>query len=312
MATPVKIIFFIPPGVHMLDLSGPVQAFWEANQLTGQYDIGYCSFKAEVPDATGIHFSRLAHYSKVQLQKGDYLFIPGFNSGLLDQLGQAQWKKLYGWISRQAASGVFVCSVCVGAFVLAGAGLLEGKKCTTHWSLIKKLKADFPGVHVQDDALFTRDGGIYTSAGISSGIDLALFILEENHGALFAHKIARELVVYSRRGGSHSQDSVYLSYRNHLHNGIHQLQDWLIDNLASPATIEEIAERVNMSSRNLTRIFKLQTGISIHKYITLLRLEKADTLRNTPGVTVSVIAGQCGFANERQLQRIWKERAHFS
>lgn len=309
MAAPAKILFFIPPGVHMLDLSGPVQAFWEADQLTGRYEISYCSFKAEVPDATGIHFSRLTHYSKVRLQKGDYLFIPGFSSRLLDQLDEAQWKRLYSWISRQAARGVLVCSVCVGAFVLARSGLLEGKKCTTHWSLIEKLKAAFPGAHIQEDALFTRDGGIYTSAGITSGIDLALFILEENHGALFAHKIARELVVYSRRGAGHSQDSVYLNYRNHPHNGIHQLQDWLIDNLASPANIEKMAERVNMSSRNLTRTFKLQTGISIHQYITLLRLEKADTLRNAPGITISAIAGQCGFANERQLQRIWKNRA---
>jgi transcriptional regulator GlxA family with amidase domain len=308
MAAPVKVIFFLPPGVHMLDLSGPVQAFWEADQLTGRYEIGYCSFKAEVPDATGIHFSRLAHYSKVHLQKGDYLFIPGFSSRLLDQLGQPQWKRLYGWIRRQAAGGVTVCSVCVGAFVLAGAGLLEGKKCTTHWSLIDKLKAGFPGLHVQGEVLFTRDGNIYTSAGICSGIDLALFILEENHDALFAHKIARELVVYSRRGAGHSQDSVYLNYRNHLHNGVHQLQDWLIDNLASPATIEKMAERVNMSSRNLTRTFKLQTGISIHQYITLLRLEKAYTLQNAPGITVSAIAEQCGFANERQLQRIRKKR----
>ena len=308
MAAPVKVIFFVPPGVHMLDLSGPVQAFWEADQLNGQYEIGYCSFKTEVPDATGVHFNRLTHYSKIDLQKGDYLFVPGFNSRLLDHLDQAQWKGVYSWIRQQAAAGVFVCSVCVGAFVLVGAGILEGKKCTTHWSLIEKLKADYPGAHVQDNALFTKDDGVYTSAGISSGIDLALFILEENHGALFAHKIARELVVYSRRGGEHSQDSIFLNYRNHLHNGIHELQDWLIDNLASPETIERMAERVNMSSRNLTRTFKLQTGISIHQYITLLRLEKADALRQAPGITVSAIAEQCGFTNERQLQRIWKSR----
>jgi transcriptional regulator GlxA family with amidase domain len=298
-----QIVFFIPPGVHMLDLSGPVQAFWEA----GCYNVGYCSFRSELQDATGLHFSQLKHYSEIQLEPGDYFFITGFSSRLLDQLDQEDWTGFYEWIRLHVANGIIVCSVCVGAFVLAKAGLLDKKKCTTHWNFVKRLKEEYPAALVEQDTLFTKDGGIYTSAGISSGIDLALFILEENHGALFAHKIAREMVVYSRRGGGHSQMSVYLNYRNHLHNGIHQLQDWLIDNLASPVTIEEMAEQINMSSRNLTRTFRLQTGISIHEYITQLRLEKADMLRNSPGITVSAIARQCGFQNERQLQRIWKK-----
>jgi transcriptional regulator GlxA family with amidase domain len=126
---------------------------------------------------------------------------------------------------------------------------------------------------------------------------------------LLAHKVARELVVYIRRGDRHSQESVYLNFRNHLHRGIHQLQDWLIDHLDRRVTIDDMAEMVNMSARNLTRIFKLQTGISINHYITLLRLELAGTLRNSPGITMREIAGRCGFANERQLQRILKGEA---
>jgi transcriptional regulator GlxA family with amidase domain len=309
MAVSKQIVFFVPPGVLMLDLSGPVQAFWEAGQLTGLYDVSYCSFKPEIQDASGLHLSHLKHYSEIHLNKGDYLFIPGFSAKLLHQLDEEVWEKFYAWIRLQVANGILVCSVCVGAFVLARAGLLDKKRCTTHWNFTKKLQDDYPAAQVEEDTLFTQDGGIYTSAGISSGIDLALFILEENHGALFAHKIAREMVVYSRRGANHSQVSVYLNYRNHLHNGIHHLQDWLIDNLASPATIEQMAERSNMSSRNLTRTFRLQTGISINEYITQLRLEKADMLRNSPGITISAIARQCGFRNERQLQRIWKKRS---
>jgi transcriptional regulator GlxA family with amidase domain len=291
----------------MLDLSGPVQAFYEAGEINGQYAIGYCALDPDIQDASGLHFSRLEHYSKMILQEGDFLFIPGFNSKLLPNIvHQPQWVPFYEWLKEQAQKKVRICSVCIGAFILGGAGLLADRKCTTHWSLIQKLKEYYPEARVLDDTLFIRDGDIYTSAGISSGIDLALHILEEEQGALFAHKIARELVIYSRRSGQHSQESIYLNYRNHLHQGVHQLQDWLIDNLKTKPTIEKMAEQVNMSSRNLTRTFKLNTGISIHQYVTLLRLEKAQTLQNSPGITVSAIAGECGFDNERQLQRIWR------
>lgn len=297
----------------MLDLSGPVQAFYEADQLNGGYEISYCSFQPEMADSSRLHFSRLEHYTTMNLQKGDYLFIPGFSSALLPQLenpeNKKQWEGLYTWLRAQSARGIRICSVCDGAFILAKAGLLDERKCTTHWSLLQRLKKICPAAQVQDDALFVKEESIYTSAGISAGIDLALFILEENHGALFAHKIARELVVYSRRSGHHSQESIYLNYRNHLHTGIHQLQDWLIENLHTKTTIGKMAEMVNMSSRNLTRTFKLQTGISIHQYITLLRLEMARTLKSSPGITVSAIASQCGFENERQLFRIWKQQA---
>lgn len=309
MANQTKILFFIPPGVHMLDLSGPGQAFLAAAQMSGQYEIGYCSFSPEIDDSSGLHLARLQHYSQCSLKKGDYLFIPGFSRKLLSgKSHQRQWKGFYAWLNQQAEKEIRVCSVCIGAFLLARARLLDGRKCTTHWNLVEELKEAHPRANVQDDCLFVRDGNLYTSAGISSGIDLALFILEEEQGALFAHKVARELVVYSRRSGHHSQESIYLNYRNHLHPGIHQLQDWLIDHLHTRTTIGKMADLVNMSSRNLTRTFKLQTGISIHQYITLLRLEKAKTLRHAPGITVGAIAGECGFGNERQLQRIWRRQ----
>ena len=319
MGTVTQVVFFVPPGVHMLDMSGPGQAFLAASQMLGNYRLSHCSFRVEITDSTGLHLNRLSHYRQVDLQEGDYLFIPGFNSQLLkEDTYRREWEGVYSWLRQQAEKGVNLCSVCIGAFVLAKAGLLNGRKCTTHWSLIPLLKKEFPAIDVQEDVLFVRGEGkaadgparavIYTSAGISSGIDLALYLLEEAHGPLLAHKVARELVVYFRRSDRHSQDSVYLNYRNHLHRGIHQLQDWLIGNLEQKVTIGQMAEMVNMSSRNLTRTFKLQTGISINQYLTLLRLEMAGNLRFSPGITMRDIASRCGFANERQLQRILKEQ----
>ncbi len=294
----------------MLDLSGPVQAFLAATQMLPGYEIRYCAFRGDIADSSGLHLTRLTHYSDIDLQDGDYLFIPGFSRRLLDECEyEAEWEQFYVWLRAAASKNIRICSVCIGAFVLARAGLLDGRQCTTHWSVVSLLRSQFPAIAVQEDSLFTKDGLIYTSAGISSGIDLALFLLEEAEGPLFAHKVARELVVYFRRSDRHSQNSVYLNYRNHLHRGIHELQDWLIEHLDKKVTIEQMADMVNMSGRNLTRTFKLQTGISINQYVTLLRLELAGNLRHSPGITMRDIASRCGFTNERQLQRIWQQAA---
>ncbi|GGA84107.1 GlxA family transcriptional regulator [Puia dinghuensis] len=307
MATTSKVVFFVPPGVHLLDMSGPSQAFLAAGQMLAGYPIEHCSFRESIIDSTGLRVCGLAHYSAVKLQAGDFLFLPGYSSRLLTAgEDQKEWQGVYAWLQREAEKGVRLCSVCTGAFILARAGLLTGRPCTTHWSLIPLLRKEFPAIDVREDVLFTEDENIYTSAGISSGIDLALYLLEEDQGPLLAHKVARELVVYFRRSDRHSQESVYLNYRNHLHRGIHELQDWLIANLDTRATIDQMAAMVNMSSRNLTRTFKVQTGISINRYITLLRLELATSLRYSPGITMREIASRCGFANERQLQRIMK------
>ena len=311
MANTGKIIFFVPPSIHMLDMSGPTQAFLGAGQLLHGYPIEYCSFREEIVDSTGLRLSKLAFYREVAVQAGDYVFLPGYSMSVLRSGGDAEaWQGVYGWLRELAdMDGVRLCSVCSGAFILARAGLLDGHSCTTHWSMIPLMKQLFPAVRVREDVLFTQEGNIYTSAGICAGIDLALHLLEVAHGPLLAHKVAHELVVYVRRSDRHTQESVYLNYRNHLHRGVHELQDWLIENLDKKTTIDELAARVNMSTRNLTRIFKIQTGISVNHYITLLRLELARNLRHSPGITMREIAGRCGFANERQLQRILKGSA---
>jgi transcriptional regulator GlxA family with amidase domain len=309
MALTGNVVFFVPPGVHMLDMSGPSQAFLEAGQMLGGYPIRYCSLREEITDSSGLIVSRLPLYHTIDLKAGDYLFVPGFEVRLLPFREDAKaWEGVYAWLRRQAERGVRVCSICIGAFVLARAGMLTGKKCTTHWSVMAMLRREFPGLEVLEDVLFVEEGNICTSAGVTAGIDLALYLLESAHGPLLAHKVAHELVVYFRRGQGHSQESVYLNYRNHMHRGVHELQDWLIANLDKKITIEQMAGMVNMSGRNLTRTFRLQTGISINRYLTLLRLELAGSLRHSPGITMRDIASRCGFANERQLQRILKGR----
>jgi transcriptional regulator GlxA family with amidase domain len=173
-----QIAFFIPPGVHMLDLSGPIQTFFEAARLSGYYSLRYCVFKPEIDDSSGLHFARLDHYRDMSLQAGDYIFIPGYNKELLaDTRFQQEWEAFYTWLRGQHDNGVNICSVCIGSFVLGRAGLLDGRKCTTHWSMLKQFKKEYHQAQVLDDQLFVKDGAIYTSAVISAGIDMALFIL---------------------------------------------------------------------------------------------------------------------------------------
>jgi transcriptional regulator GlxA family with amidase domain len=159
---------------------------------------------------------------------------------------------------------------------------------------------------VLDNRLFVEDGTILTSAGIASGVDLALALIERRHGPRLAAAVAREMVVYIRRDGAHGQGSVYLDYRTHLHPGIHRVQDWLTAHPAERATLADLAQIAALSPRHLTRVFRRETGISVHDYATRLRLEMARNLLRDPGLTIEAVAGRCGFESARQLRRVWK------
>ncbi len=299
-----KIIFFIPSKVQILDLTGPVQVFYEANSYGASYELQFVSIDKNLISAGGLPFGQISHFSKASLNPGDYIFVPGAE---MDYLRSASFKKqkgFFNWLRSMPEQEVSVCSVCTGAFILAETGLLDNIRCTTHWKRLDELRKSYPAVLAEPNILYTHTDYIYTSAGITSGIDLSLSIVDEHYGPLFAHKVARELLVYHRRSQNHTQQSIYLDYRNHLHLGVHRVQDWLIENLHKKTTIEELAEIVHMSTRNLTRAFKNVTGITINEYMKRLRLEKAATLSNNPEYGTEFIAGQVGYMNARQLRRI--------
>jgi transcriptional regulator GlxA family with amidase domain len=191
--------------------------------------------------------------------------------------------------------------------VLAESRMLQNKICTTHWKCIDYLKKNYANIKVVNDQLYVKDGNMYTSAGMTSGIDMALFIVEENFGPIITAKVAREMVVFLRRSGGQSQGSIYLDFRTHIHPAIHMVQDYIIQHPTAKNSIEDLAEMANMSERNLTRLFRKHTGISINDYKTKCRLEHAETLLKHPGYTIDYIASQCGFQDGRQLRRMWKE-----
>ena len=232
--------------------------------------------------------------------------MPGMDDKYVRSIPFKAEREFFNWLKASADSKVYICSICNGAFALGYAGLLNSTECTTHWRRVNDLQRLFPQAKVVADILYVKSNNVYTSAGISAGIDLALAILEEFKGALFTHKVARGLVVYHRRSGSHKQESIYLDYRNHINPQVHEVQDYMIDNLSKENSIESLADLVGMSPRNLSRVFKEKTGSTVLEYLTLLRKEYAHTMLNNPEYTIEYIASKCGFKTARQLQRILK------
>lgn len=301
-----KIAFIIPPHVELLDLAGPAQVFTEAKFYDFKVDLEYYSFHNEPLSTSGLGFGKVKHFSEARLTEGDFVFVPGMDFKYVSSISFGAERPFFNWLKACAENKITVCSVCNGAFALGMAGLLNDTECTTHWRRVKELQMLFPHAKVLADILFIKSNNVYTSAGISAGIDLALAILEDLQGPLFTHKVARGLVVYHRRSGKHRQQSVYLDYRNHINPQIHEVQDHLIENLSAENSIETLASLVNMSPRNLSRVFKEKTGSTVLQYHTLLRKEYANTMLNNPEYTIEYIAAQCGFKSGRQLQRILK------
>ena len=292
------MIFLALPDVEILDLAGPLQAFSEANALSPRYDVRTVSTHREVPTAQGVSLSGLLELEPVQA--GSIVVIPGVKYAAT----QSAPAKVIRWIRDAYAAGATIASVCTGSFLLGDAGLLDGRRCTTHWSRVDDLARRFPKARVLTDRLFVRDGSVMTSAGIASGIDMALAMIEAGHGPLVASQIAREMVVYIRRDGAQRQTSIYLDFRTHLHPGVHRVQDWLIQNPQTNTPLEQLAAIGGMSTRNLTRLFRKATGVSIKAYMTRIRLELAQTLVRDPNLSMEAIARRCGFSGSRQLRRL--------
>jgi transcriptional regulator GlxA family with amidase domain len=302
-----KVAFIIPPTVELLDLSGPAQVFTEAKTLGMEMEMEFYQYSEEPVSTAGLGFGKLENFKNARLKEGDFVIVPGMDNEYVNSFSFKAEREFFNWLKECADKRITICSVCSGAFALGHAGLLKDTECTTHWRRVQALQSQFPQARVLADILYVKSNNVYTSAGISAGIDLALAILEDLKGPLFTHKVARGLVVYHRRSGTHKQQSIYLDYRNHINPQIHEVQDYLIDNLSRENDIETLAAHVGMSPRNLSRVFKEKTGSTVLEYLTLLRKEFASTMLNNPDYTIEYIASKCGFKTARQLQRILKK-----
>jgi transcriptional regulator GlxA family with amidase domain len=304
MMTHTKIVFLVLPKMHLLDLAGPDQVFHEALEYGADLSIEYCSIGENVLTSSAFPLGRLKNFRDVNLQAGDYLIIPGATVDFLISKQMAAEKELMKWVNAAYVSGANICSICTGAFFVALTGLLNGRKCTTHWKRTAELKRRFPAVNLVEDILFTEDDRVFTSAGVTAGVDLALFILSRLTNESTSYKVARELVVYLRRTGSESQQSIFMKYRNHIHSGIHRVQDYVHENIRKKVSLIQLADRACMSPRNLTRTFKKETGITVNEYTTLIRKEMLREFVKNPDMSRKQMAKECGLKSERQVIRL--------
>ncbi|MEP6628378.1 MAG: helix-turn-helix domain-containing protein, partial [Ginsengibacter sp.] len=216
--------------------------------------------------------------------------------------GQA-YSSFFNWLAKRNERNTRrIGSVCGGVFSLAKAGLLNGRKATTHWELKDKLKKNYPLVNVDTNPFFMKDGYIYTSGGVTSGIDLALALVEEDHGKEIAIKVSRKLVFYLNRPGLQAQfGNLLLGYESA--NISEKLRPWFNEHLHEPLELATIAGHLNMSTRNFTRVFQAQTGITPAKFIEKLRVEKARKYLEDTDISLERIAEQCGLGNLISMRR---------
>lgn len=304
-----NIYFVIPPKTHPLDIIGPAQLFFECIENGADLNLFFLSTTktTETISSLGLGFSKLTPYQGLQLEKDDILVIPGIEfSLLLDVDFKLVSQKFYSWMRKQYANGATMVSVCTGAFLLGESGLLKGKKATTHWKSFDMFEQKYPDTELLKNKLFVVNERIYTSAGMLSGIDLCLYLVEKEFGIKFTVEIAKEILIYFRRGETDPQLSIFLQYRNHLDDRIHNAQDFIASHLSTPFNIEDIADKVHMSARNLTRLFKKTTGITIGHYLSKLRVEQSINLL-ADGYTIDYAAQNCGLNSSNQLRTLLKK-----
>jgi transcriptional regulator GlxA family with amidase domain len=308
MTAPLSLFLVVTPGVLLLDYAGPAEALRMAYDMGAPIVLHTCGPRASVNTSLGTQLVGLEPLPK-RLPPNSLVLITG-NSHEREDYATPAAQQVVRWLQSAPQADTRLASICSGAWLLAMAGHLDGLRCTTHHTLIDDLQALAPTALVQADRIFVHDGRVLTSAGITTGIDLALYIVEQVAGAALAGQVARRLVMYSRRGPNDPQLSPWLAHRNHMHPAVHRAQDALTQHMAKDPTrrwsLTDLAELACVSPRHLSRLFMQHTGIGVVDYQQQLRLAKArELLALRPHVTQEQLAEAGGFASARDFRRVW-------
>jgi len=296
-----RVLVLLLEHVHVQDMAGPVQVFAEADSLGGQYKLSFHGVSTSVRSAQGLTLGELLPLPEVH--GGDLVLVPGIDSRKLASISRPAAL----WLKEALATGASIASICSGSFALSRAGLLHHRRCTTHWKLTKRLQSEVPSAEVLEDRLYVRDDQIWTSAGVAAGIDLALAVVEEQHGPLVAARVAREMVVYVRRSGDQHQTSIFVDHRNHLNPGVHRVQDFIAEHPEVHTKLRDLARLANVSQRHLTRIFRRVTGVSPTKYAARVKAQVAADLLRDSNLSIEEITERCGFQDPRHLRRLFRQ-----
>ncbi|WP_067483113.1 GlxA family transcriptional regulator [Actinomadura hibisca] len=300
-----QVVFLLVPYIHLLDLAGPAQVFSTAADKGLDYRLSYVAEQEDVTTAQGISLNTTIEWPDLKTE--DLLVVPGWrwhhdapgHTAGHPKISAATARR----IAEHHAGGGTVASVCAGAFALGQVGLLDGRRCTTHHALQNELAQRHPRASVARDVLYVEDGRIITSAGIASGIDLALHLVATRHGPGAAARVARTMVVYTRRNGDEPQASAMLRHRAHMNDAVHRAQDLIDARYTHSLPLAELAAAAGVGERTLTRHFTTATGHTPLRYQQELRLERAEHLISQ-GATVESAAQTVGFQDARMLRRL--------
>ena len=294
------VVFALVEGVHLLDVSGPAQAFGMAAQHGLPYRLRYVAASPVVVSAQGLPLITETEWPEPAA--GDLVIVPGWRGDRLRDIGPLP-EPLLDLVRRHHAAGGLVASVCSGTEALGQAGLLTGRRCTTHHDHQDELADRYPRATVVPDVLFVEDDGLVTSAGVASGIDLALHLLAQRHGPAAAAAVARDMVVFARRNGADAQASTSVRHRAHLSDDVHRAQELIEQRFDRPLLLSDLASSLGMSPRTLTRHFSRATGLTPLKYQQSLRVERAQAMLDS-GASMESAARSVGFDDARMLRRL--------
>lgn len=302
---PIRVGVLMLPGQVPLDLVGPLQVLHGAQRHCEGISIRYFGPCASLDWLGPLSLSGIEPLP-VRVESWDLLLVPGQYRHGIDPAFQSA---CVDWLRRQASGADTLMAVCSGALLLGEAGLLDGRRCTTHHTLLDRLRGVAPRAQVQGDCIFIEDGPVLTSAGISTGVDTMLHWVTRRLGHRLALGVAREMVLYLRRSGQEPQLAGWLEGRNHVDERMHRLQDALCERLRERWTLDDMAEVAVMSERHLRRRFVEVAGMSPLDYLARLRLQLARQLIEETPWSLARIAEEVGLGGDRQLRRAWKRYA---
>jgi len=306
-----RVALVIHDGVQALDVAGPLDVFAEANGFVAEGE-GYESLLVADSTAT-LHASSgmpiAAHLSFAEAGQGFHTVLVAGGPALPDR---PRDEAMSAWLRGAAASARRYGSICTGAFALGHAGLIDGRVVTTHWQNAARLAAMFPAAQVQHDRIHARDDRLVTSAGVTAGIDLALALVAEDHGAAVSLLCAKRLVVVAQRQGGQSQFSPLLAPPTAAATPLGRVQAHVMEHLAEPFPVERLAAIAGVSPRSIARLFGRELGITPHDYVEGVRLDHARNLLEAGDLALKAIAFDCGFAGPEQMRSAFQRRLGLS
>lgn len=308
----VPVLVVLPPRTLLLDVAGPIEVLRNANRVQDavRFEVRYVGAVTSVITSIGLELKGVLPLPE-RIEEGTMVVLSGSATGILggsdwpteaDRAGDAA---IVAWLRQRIGAGHRLVGICTGALLAGRAGLLNGRMCTTHFECIDDLAASAPSAKVLQNRLFVEDGPVFTSAGITAGIDLMLHVVAHLTDPSCAASVARNLVVYLRRSGSDPQLSPWLEGRNHIHPAVHRAQDAIAAEPARNWRLEDLARAAAASPRHLSRLFNAHAGMTIADYTNRLRVALARELLTQTRLGMEHVAERAGFASARQLRRAW-------